>query len=214
MMANSYTVLWSKERCQQIVKFSQVGRPLTVLFGGPHQSEPRFRRFGVRTGDFLYPVSVSGGVLFLLGRMKVRQLLTIDEYVAAHAATFAGFESPWGAEATFANWLQDHPEQRFLAPTCTEEVALGDQGTPLRLDVAVPADVLERLRFCSTSGERGLKHITGGRLKSVVSLQGGAYRLNEASAKEIEAMLINAPSPHGTNGMIPTRMGLNDDSQS
>ena len=82
-----------------------------------------------------------------------------------------------------------------MAPTCTDEVALGEEGTPLRLDVAVPPDVLERLRYCSAAGERGVKHVEGGRLKSSVSLQGGTYRLSEASAREIEAVLLSASPP-------------------
>ena len=109
-MANSFTLLWSQERCERMEKAGQASKPLTVLFGGPHQSEPRFRRFGVQPGDYLYPLRVAGGVLYVLGRMRVRQLLSVEEYVANNAEIFAGFESDWGAEGTFGNWLTKHPE--------------------------------------------------------------------------------------------------------
>ena len=92
-------------------------------------------------------------------------------------------------EATFGRWQQARPEFSFLAPTCTSEVALGEEGTPFGLMIAIPADVLEGLRFRSQRGERGVKHIVGGRLKSANSFLGGTYRLSEASARHFEAVL-------------------------
>jgi hypothetical protein len=87
-----------------------------------------------------------------------------------------------------------HPEKLYLAPTCTDEVAIGEEGTPVRLDVMIPPDVLERLRFRSRKKERGLKHVEAGRLKSAISLQGGIYRLTEQSAQEIQALLMQEHS--------------------
>ena len=191
-MSDSYTSYWSKGRCEQMRARAPVEERLTLLFGGPHQSQPVFRRFGVKVGDYIYPVTVSGGILFILGRMRVRRLLSIDEFIAENPQTFAGFESNFGAEATFDRWRQAHPEFGYLAPTCTSEVALGEEGTPLGLKVAVPADVLEGLRFCSQRGERGVKHVVDGRLKSILSFDGGTYRLSEASACQFEAVLAGA----------------------
>ena len=191
-MSNSYTSFWSKDRCNQMKKRVQDGEALTVLFGGEHQSEPAFQRFGVKEGDYLYPVTVSGGVLYLLGRMRVRRLLSVEEYVAENAEVFSGYESSYGAALTFHNWQQAHPEFRHLAPSCTSEAALGEGGTPLGLMIPVPAGVLQGLRFCSQRGERGVKHIVEGRLKSIVSFQGGTYRLSEASARQFEAVLTSA----------------------
>ena len=121
--------------------------------------------------------------------MRVSRILSIDEYIAENADTFAGYQSAFGGEATFGSWRQAHPEYGFLAPTCTNEVALGEDGTPFGLKIAVPADVLEGLRFCSQRGERSVKHLINGCLKSVVSFQGGTYRLSEASARQFEAVL-------------------------
>ncbi len=132
-MADSFTTLWTADRCKLVKRYHLEGTPLSLLFGGPHTSEPGFRRAGVKAGD--------------------------------------------------------SPEMRILAPTCTDEVVLGDESTPLRLDTAIPPELLERLRFRSQKRERGLRHIQDGRLKSAVSLQ-GIYRLSEGSAGEIAALLM------------------------
>ena len=187
-MSESYTLLWSKIRCEQFVMSGHVGQPLTMLFGGPHQSEPRFRRFGVREGDYLYPIQVSKGVLHVLGRVRVTRLVSLPEYISQSPKVFSGCDLNRRPEDIFLDWLMLHPEMHCLAPTCTDEVALVQEEAGIRFDATVPPDLLERLRFCSQKGERGLKGIVNGQLKSVISLQ-GVYRLCEESACEIEKLL-------------------------
>jgi len=190
-MGDSYTTLWSNDRVQQIKKYQQEGSRLEVLFGGPHSSEPSFSRYGVKEGDYIYPVRVYKGILYVMARMRVKRLISLAEYIEQYPQVFAHCEiSPWPT-ITLGNYLALHPEKQYLAPTCTEEVAVGEEGTPIRLDVMVSPDLLERLRFRSRKRERGLKHIEDGRLKSVISLQGGIYRLTEQSAQEIEVLLMS-----------------------
>ena len=191
-MADTYLLLWSQERVKQMKAQAQDGEVLTVLFGGPHQSEPGFRRFGVKEGDYLCPVMVSGGVLYLLGRMRVQRLLSIEEYVAQNPETFADYASSWGASWTLKLWQDEHPQYRYLAPTCTSEAALGVEGTPLGTMVAVPPDVLEAVRFRFKKGERGIRNVVDGRLKSHADLDGRASRLSEASALQFQAVLAGA----------------------
>jgi hypothetical protein len=50
----------------------------------------------------------------------------------------------WQAAAIFAACFKQHPELRYLAPSCTSEVVIGEEGTTIRLDVAVPSDLLDR----------------------------------------------------------------------
>ncbi|MGE5222301.1 MAG: hypothetical protein ACM3PY_07685 [Omnitrophica WOR_2 bacterium] len=189
-MANSFTTLWTNDRCISLAQYNLEGTLLNTLFGGPHTSEPSFRRAGVKAGDYIYPVRVNKGVLYIITRMRVKEILSLDDYIERYPDVFNGCErSPW-ASVTFANYLELYPERRFLAPTCTDEVILGDDSTPIRLDIAVPSDVLERLRFRSQRRERGLKHIKDGRLKSVIGLQ-GIYRLSEQSADEIAMLLLS-----------------------
>lgn len=189
-MADSFTTLWNNDRCKSLAQYKLEGTLLDTLFGGPHTSEPSFRRAGVIPGDYIYPVRVYKGILYIIARMRVKEIISLDDYIERNPDIFSGCErSPW-ASVTFENYLKLHPERRFLAPTCTEEVVLGDDSTPIRLNVAVPSDVLERLRFRSQRRERGLKHIKDGRLKSVIVLQ-GIYRLSEGSADEIADLIMS-----------------------
>ena len=172
-MADAYTVFWTNERCRHLKRSGQDSARLEVLFGGPHQSEPSFRRAGVQEGDDIYPVQVHSGTVYLLGRLRVQQLISLEH----------------GDQVGLGDFLRRYPTWDFLAPTCTTEVVIGQDGTPLRLDLAIPPDMLARLRFRSRRGERGLKHIEDGRLKSSIGLQ-GIYRLSRPSAAEIEALLL------------------------
>jgi hypothetical protein len=288
----SYTTLWTQRTCRALRHSGQEGTRLALLFGGPHTSEPSFRRAGVRPGDVVYPVRVLKGTVYVLARLRVQRILSVAEWIAADPdrfvgcvprdplgglftdafitsewamgtlpttlenwcrvypelrerlpsptdpvaveryaraayerqfqpyaargiasptfeqvaarapemrATWAPLRSPvndWTEERIkglrtaeiFAGFFQHHPELRYLAPTCTSEVVIGAEGTPIRLDVAVPSDLLERLRFRSRRGERGLKHIRDGRLRQAITLQ-GIYRLSPSSADELAALL-------------------------
>jgi hypothetical protein len=166
-------------------KYNPMGARLEVMYGGPHIPEPSFRRFGVQEGDFIVPLWVYQGIVYALGRMKVKRLISLEEYFEQYPNVFAGCEPGAYPMATFENYLKVHPERRFLAPSCTDEVAIGEDGTPIRLNVAIPPDLLARLRFRSRRGERGLKHIENGKLTNSIGLQGGVYRLHEASAHEM-----------------------------
>ena len=296
-MEQSYTTLWTQETCRTLRKHGQEGTRLELLFGGPHTSEPSFRRAGVTPGDFVYPVRVLKGTVYVLARMHVQRILSVQEWIGAYPHLFADCEpgdlltlftdefvtSQWvmgTLETTLENWcrvypeLRDrlpsptdhaavdryvreayergrqrdhlppfdqfaarapevrtaltplrspvndwteerikglraseifasffkrHPELGYLAPTCTSEVIIGEEGTPIRLDVAVPSDLLARLRFRSRRAERGLKSIEDGQLKHALSLQ-GIYRLSPSSADDLAALLLgsaaNGSSPH------------------
>ena len=182
----SYLLHWSSERCESFRKHGQTGQPLTVLFGGPHQSMPRFRGFGVTEGDDLYLVRVTQGVLHIIGRMQVKRLHTIEQYVAENAE-FDGDDATV-PEIKFYHWQKMHPEKRYLAWTCTTEAAVGE-GTAVGLDIAVPGDVLEALKIRSPKGERPLKYVEDGKLKSFVSLQGRTSRLTDNSARMFEELM-------------------------
>jgi hypothetical protein len=47
----------------------------------------------------------------------------------------------------------------------------------------VPTEIVERLRFTSRRGERSIKHLEDGLIRSSVSLQGGAYQLTADSGE-------------------------------
>ncbi len=173
-MEESYTAYWANDLCRELERNGTAGTPLAILFGGPHQSEPSFRRAGVKEGDYIYPVRVLDGALYLLVRMRVKQLIVCTS----------------GAEggAALDHYLELYPRWRCLARTCTDEVIVGDEGLALRFDLAVPPELLERLTFRSRRGERRLKHIENGRLVHALGVQ-GIYRLSPRSAAELAALL-------------------------
>ena len=191
-MSDQYTTLWSSERCRRIKQARQEGAKLELLFGGPHTSEPSFSRAGVKAGDYVYPIRVKGGILSIVGRMRVRQILPLEVYLKTYRDLFADCmkkNSIAWAEDMLEQYFDKHPEQRYLRYTCTEEVILGEEGTPIRFDVNVPPAVLASIRFRSRRRERGIKYIENGKIKNVLSLQ-GIYRLSEQSARDFETLLI------------------------
>jgi hypothetical protein len=85
---------------------------------------------------------------------------------------------------------------KFLAPTCTEEVLVGMEGIAPRTDLVLSAETLARLTFRSQRGERRLRHVNGAEVTSSIGLQ-GIYRLSEASAAELSALIGASPPSAG-----------------
>jgi hypothetical protein len=175
-VAEAYTVFWTMDRLLGAVTAGH--RPLPVLFGGPHLSEPSFRRAGVTVGDSIYPVAVSNRRVLVVARMRVREMLLLgqEDGPALIDQRFPQFR-PW----------------KVLAPTCTEEVIVGMEGTVPRADLELPPEMLSRLTFRSQRGERPLRQVKDGELTSAIGLQ-GIYRLTVGSAKDLDELLASRPA--------------------
>jgi hypothetical protein len=182
-VAEAFTVFWTNERWRSAMVAGH--RPLPVLFGGPHLSEPSFRRAGVEVGDLIYPVAVLNREVFLVARLRVREMILLGHQ-----------DGPSLVEQRFP----EYRTWRFLAPTCTDEVVIGMDGTVPRGDLALPRDVLTRLTFRSQRGERRLRHVRDGELTSSIGLQ-GIYRLAAVSATELAELVESAQPPKA--GRIP-----------
>ncbi|GAA4609274.1 hypothetical protein BJY16_007250 [Actinoplanes octamycinicus] len=179
-MSDAYTVYWPQDRWRSALR---VHRPLEVMFGGPHVSEPSFRHAKVSVGDLLYAVGVYRQVLLVLGRMRVREIVEVD------------VDSLDGYFERFASW-------RFLAPTCTTEVVLGEGGTLVHGNQAVAGEALKTLTYLPRRGPRPIKHVNeDGLLTKAISVQ-GIYRLAPISALELDAVLQSPPSARST---VPSR---------
>lgn len=174
-MSEAYTVFWTMDRWLSAVAVGH--KPLPVLFGGPHLSEPSFRRAGVKIGDLIYPVAVSNRRVHVVARMRVREMILLGQE-----------DGPSLIDHRFPQYRA----WRFLAPTCTEEVVIGMDGTAARVDVELPRDVLDRLTFRSQRGERPLRHLKDGELTSSIGLQ-GIYRLTAASAADLAGLIESSP---------------------
>ncbi len=172
----AYSVYWPQPRWQRAAGLSQ---PLTVLFGGPHNSEPSFRRATVQPGDLLYPIGVRDQVLYLFGRMRVQEIIEVDP---GQLREYLGRYGAW----------------RFLAPTCTTEVVIGSEGTRVLLDRPLPGDMLRRLTYLPRRGPRPVKHVSeDGRLVYAMSVQ-GIYRLAGSSVADFDAVLAGPPGQRVT----------------
>lgn len=174
-----------------------MGQCLAVLFGGPHASEPSFRRATVQPGDLLYPIGVGNQVLYVLGRMRVRQIVPVDDDLELLQEYLARYQA----------W-------RFLAPTCTSEVVIGHQGTGVLLDRPLPGQILQRLTYRPRRGPRPVRHVSeDGRLVHPSGVQ-GIYRLAESSAADLEAILAGPPgapiplSRSRRHSPVPAGMGM------
>ncbi|MER7283694.1 hypothetical protein ABT369_55680 [Dactylosporangium sp. NPDC000244] len=171
-MSDAYTVFWRQDCWQRAVT---VPRPLEVLFGGPHLSEPSFRRAAVQAGDLLYPIGVHRQVLYVFGRMRVREIRAVDD-------------------AQLQELFDQFPAWRFLASTCTDEVILGNEGTHPYARRAVPGEIVKTLTYLPRRGPRPVKHVTeDGLLTKVISVQ-GIFRIAPASAADLDAVL-ESPTP-------------------
>lgn len=190
-MAHAYTIFWTYNRYNMLRQLGWTGRQIETLFGGPHTSEPSFIRAGVRTGDLIYPITVRAGVLYILARIRVRYLFSLDDYIRKHANIFS-FSPPELPTKAFDRYRMAHPAVASLAPTCTDEVIECEESTPLRFDLTIPPELLARLHYRSQRGERDLsKYLRDGRLVSSLAIQ-GIYRLNEPSACELEAYVFGS----------------------
>jgi len=188
-VTDAYTVYWNTDRWLGALSVGH--RPLPVLFGGPHLSEPSFRRAGVKVGDLIYPVAVANRRVHVVARMQVREMLLLGQ---EDGPTLIDLRFP-----EYRAW-------KFLAPTCTDEVIIGINGTPPRVDLEVPREMLDRLRFRSQRGERGLKHLKDGELASTSGLL-GIYRLTPESAADFDE-LISSPVPEAAARIPwPTKAG-------
>ncbi len=196
MVTNAYTIFWTHDRYNTLRRLGWAGRQMQTLFGGPHISEPSFTRAGVCPGDLIYPITVRSGVLYVLGRARVRCMLTLDNYIEQHSDLFSLDRSePLAKTKAFDRYRIAHPAVASLAPTCTDEVVECEESTLLRFDLAIPPDLLTRLRYRSQRRERDLsQHLRDGRLVRSVAVQ-GIYRLSEPSACELEALVLGTNMP-------------------
>jgi hypothetical protein len=175
-VSDSYTVFWTMDRWLRALSVGH--KPLPVLFGGPHLSEPSFRRAGVKVGDLIYPVAVSNRRVHLVAQMRVREMVLLGQ---EDGPTLIDQRFP-----QFKAW-------KILAPTCTDEVIVGIEGSVPRADLEIPAEILVRLSFRSQRGERPLKYVKNGELTRSIGLY-GIYRLSQASAADLAETMESPPA--------------------
>src|SRR5260370_8294840 len=93
-MEQSYTTMWTQDTCRALRRYGQEDTRLELLFGGPHTSEPGFRRAGVTPGDYIYPVPVLRCTVYVLARMRVQRILSVAECIAQYPDPFPHPQPP------------------------------------------------------------------------------------------------------------------------
>ncbi len=192
-MSDSYTVFWKNDLCRWLRNAGDAGRPLRFLFGGPHQSAPSLSRFGVRPGDWVFPVRVEKGCLHVISRMQVREFMPFADYLT----TVLGLSDADIETNLFAleDWLRaERPELGHLIPpyACIDEVAVAATGESLVFDRPFPGELLTSIRYRSSKAERGLKYVDGGKLTRSLGIEHGVYRLAPASASLFERLVLGS----------------------
>jgi len=186
-MSNSYVTLWTQGYCKGLQRVDDHG-PLSVLFGSPHQSLPSVAH--LKPGDWVYPVMVSAGSLFVIGRMRIAAIISYEDYARDRGKISVTGEARWVATAKGPRRIHPHPGHRAPSGSCIDHVAIGESGTPLRFDKAIPGDILSALRLGPKAGrEQPLKGVAGGRLMRSMALQGHYRRLSEESAAALARMV-------------------------
>jgi beta-glucosidase/6-phospho-beta-glucosidase/beta-galactosidase len=75
---SSYIIFWNKNRIETYSKNDDIG-PLSITFGGPHQSQPVLGK--IKIGDIIFPITVIDGVMYILGRMEIEEIITENEFL-------------------------------------------------------------------------------------------------------------------------------------
>lgn len=181
MESSSYFILWPNDWCTMLEKAGEQSE-LTVMYGGPHTSVPPLGKVSV--GDFIYPVRIKNGCLFVLGRMQVSEIKDADTYLALEGISRVKGQL-WDTYGPELLKLKPHLGHR-VPRNCVDHAALG-HGTAIRFDCMIPVSVLQMLQLGLKGKEKPLP-LKDGKV-SHVNLQGHYRRLSDESAQLIEKML-------------------------
>ncbi len=182
-MGSSFTVLWNHDRVAIAKRHGLLGQPIPFLFGGPHTSQPSFCRAGVQGGDVVYPVQVKSGVVHLLARVVVREIVPVETFVHERTDLYPPEKRGRWMGETLDIAIQSQPWLRALNWTCSDHVLKPEKSSPLTVEVTLPVHALERLSFRSKKTLRPIEGVEDGRLTTITGLQ-GVYRLSEKSAED------------------------------
>ncbi|MDR1640713.1 MAG: hypothetical protein LBT59_13540 [Clostridiales bacterium] len=133
----AYIIFWTKRRIESYIKNGDEG-PLSVIFGGPHQSQPPLGR--IKIGDTIYPITVMNGKMHILGSMEIEKIISEEEYVKNYLT--GNLEG--APEEKSVMWDSYREENRKTIThrmpwSCVDSVAIGKNGTKI-MKREVPED--------------------------------------------------------------------------
>ena len=175
-----YLVFWKKDKIKRILANGDAG-PLSVLYGGPHQSQPAFGK--VRAGVRVYPFTVMDGVLYLIARMTISEMVDADDFLA-NTLRIANPEYMWDTY-----WSKHKNEVTHQIPTtCADDAALGSDGTSLHLR-EIPAEIAAQIRLDPKPGQGVPLKTKDGKI-ATTGLIGYYRRLSAASAALLDEFFL------------------------
>jgi hypothetical protein len=192
-MPDAYAVLWTKDYCRWLRRAKDRG-PLSVIFGGPHQSQPSIRH--VAPGDSVFPVAVENGALLVVAGMKVERLLSPDQFVADTLGYSLPRATMW--DEAFQTLKRARPDFGHRIPHTCADLAAAGSGTAIRFDCPLPLDQLLRLRLGPHPGrEQPLQGLTPDGISESDSFRGHVRRLSQDSAALLGTLVFGADALHG-----------------
>ncbi|HEY1065141.1 MAG TPA: TIGR02996 domain-containing protein [Pirellulales bacterium] len=170
--ADKYTLMWPPGSVDHLGFVLDAKSGLRVLrwAAGEPTRERRRRPRKLHEGDYVYPLYLNRGSVYVVARMRISAVLEFDSFDATADAP--------------------EPSETF-AVRGNHDLLSGDRGTESRM-VHAPVELLEKLRFASSSGEHGLTLIEGRSARR--SELNDVHRLTQSSAFAIDCLLAGAPS--------------------
>lgn len=159
-MPRYFTHYWTNETWERRRRRWELDSQGEVL---DYAASNRFFKRGIEPGDFLYPVTMMDGRLYLLGRLEVDQLCDLDE-----AASILGTENLWEAS----------------------DYAIASAPTPVHFGLEVPPELTKRLTFIGGNETKPLKFGFDERLDQQTLR--GVRGLRPESAAKLDRVLSSA----------------------
>ena len=161
-MPHYFTHYWKNDTWEDHRDFWEAGLSDDLL---RHVADNKFADRDVKPGDYIYPVTVMDGTLYLLGRLKVGKVCNFGE-----AASTLGTTDLWEA--------RDH--------------IIASEPTPQHFDLAVPQQLTDSLDFINGNRTTRLKFKSHGRLDQQTLR--GVRQLHPRSAAELDRLLSSIRS--------------------
>jgi len=177
---DAYTTYWPADWVKVILKNGDSG-PLSVIYGGEHRAQPPLGKVGV--GDMIYPVTLSAGVLYIMGRMRVKEIINADEY----AARLGVFRRPLLWDEYTEKYKDTITHQ--IPRTCADDAAVGIDST-LIIMRPFPADNIALVRLGPKPGQELPLKMQNGSI-SINNFSGYFRRMSEETKRIFDGVISN-----------------------
>ena len=175
----SYIVFWAKERIDNYIKNGDKG-PLSVIFGGPHTSQPPLGK--VNIDDTIFPITVNNGKMYILGRVEIEKIITEKEYLLKNNIVK---KEMWDTYCVKNKKTITHKIPR----NCVDDVAIGKNGTNI-LKRELPENKIKLIKLGPKAGEEKPLKIKEGKIQTS-NLIGYFRKLSETSENIFNEIVEN-----------------------